>query len=102
LADAGLSEYAWEIAGPIWYESLIHENMKPHCSFKEFAIITCNIAHQKSTEAERVVKTAWETVGILEPPPANINRAEVEELLESLLNLQVQNISEYTRAESQF
>ncbi|OXV06490.1 hypothetical protein Egran_05742 [Elaphomyces granulatus] len=40
LADAGLGEYAWEMAGPIWYESLIHENIKRHCSFEDFAVIT--------------------------------------------------------------
>lgn len=74
LADASLEEYTWKMAGPIWYDS-IHKNRNCGCSFKEFAIITCEVASQlKDTKelkdvgarAERVVKTAWETVGVLE------------------------------------
>jgi hypothetical protein len=48
--DAGL--------GQISHESLMHENMKPHCGFKDFAVITSDVARQKSAEAKRVVKTA--------------------------------------------
>ncbi|KAN0068531.1 hypothetical protein V8E54_013255 [Elaphomyces granulatus] len=30
--------------------------MKPDCSFEDFALITCDIARQKSAKAERVLR----------------------------------------------
>jgi Zn-dependent metalloprotease len=85
MAEAGFSEYAWQMAGSIWYDSLEHGDMTPRCSFEQFAKITCDVARTKyGDQAATVVKAAWTKVGVLNSASPPTQRPKTEGLLETL------------------
>jgi Zn-dependent metalloprotease len=67
LAAVELGGHSWEIAGKIWYHTLLDGRMKPDCDFKTFADLTCIIARSEyDKKTELVVRGAWVKVGVYE------------------------------------
>jgi Zn-dependent metalloprotease len=67
LAATRLGEYSWEMAGPIWYDALVHA-LRPNTQFKEAAEATISSAvklYGVGQDAEKAVRSAWEEVGVL-------------------------------------
>ncbi|MYW65609.1 peptidase M4 family protein [Streptomyces sp. SID8379] len=65
LAEA-LGGHAWERAGVIWYDTLTGGELKPDCTFTDFAKATVKAAkdrYQSGEEYQSVLK-AWEQVGV--------------------------------------
>ena len=57
--------YAWEKAGKIWYNTLLHQKMTSTCDFKGFADINVEVAGTLFDDAAvDVVKKAWTEVGV--------------------------------------
>jgi Zn-dependent metalloprotease len=56
---------SWDKAGPIWYATILAKDIKPNCTFAEFAHITIREAKQLyDHEAAEVVRKAWKDVGV--------------------------------------
>jgi Zn-dependent metalloprotease len=67
LAATQLGGYAWEKAGPIWYETLRDPRLRPNSKFRRFARLTIANAARlfgQESEEEQVVRGAWDQVGI--------------------------------------
>lgn len=62
-----LGGHAWEAPGTIWYDSLIDPQVKPNCSFSQFAGVTVHHAESRygptSAQAE-AVRAGWQAVKI--------------------------------------
>jgi Zn-dependent metalloprotease len=61
-----LGGYAWEIAGRIWYRTIM-EKLKSETGFREFAGMTNEVAESlygKRSKEQQEVKRAWADVGI--------------------------------------
>lgn len=67
LVATELGGHSWEVAGKIWYHTLLDGRMKPDCDFKTFADLTCVVARSEySKKVEAVVRKAWVDVGVYE------------------------------------
>jgi Zn-dependent metalloprotease len=67
LLAVDLGGYAWERAGPIWYETLRDPRVKPTVGFRGFARATLRTAerlHGDASAEARAVWQAWDQVGI--------------------------------------
>lgn len=53
---------AWELAGRIWYETLLDSRLRPNAKFKRFAQLT--VINARRYNVENQVRSAWKTVGI--------------------------------------
>jgi len=61
---------AWEVAGRIWYDALIDPQVKPDCSFAEFAVVTVHHAGSRYGAASaqaQAVQDGWEAVKVPVP-----------------------------------
>lgn len=70
LAALALGGNAWETVGPVWYAVLTGDGISADCDFETFAGLTVAAAeklHGAGSEPVAAVRTAWETVGVLEP-----------------------------------
>ena len=64
LAAQAFDGFAWERAGRVWYEALT-ARLEPDSDFREAARATVDVAGTRlDREAARVVRAAWETVGV--------------------------------------
>lgn len=61
LVATGLGGHAWEVAGRIWYETLLGD-LSPRATFEEFARATVAVA--ENHDAADVVRGAWQSVGV--------------------------------------
>lgn len=62
----GGDTYSWDKAGPIWYASLLDQNLRPSAAFSDFAKVTiANASKLYGAGAAQVVTTAWQTVKVL-------------------------------------
>jgi Zn-dependent metalloprotease len=61
LVATELGGHAWEVAGRIWYETLLGD-LSPRATFEEFALATVAVA--ESHDAADVVRGAWQAVGV--------------------------------------
>ena len=65
LVATNIGGKAWEVAGQIWYRTLLSDKMTPDIDFKGFADVTCAIArHDFSKSTEEIVRRAWIDVGV--------------------------------------
>lgn len=67
LVATTLQGYAWERAGPIWYEALLSPRMSPRIGFRGFARLTAGTAgrlYGADSEEALAVRNAWSAVGI--------------------------------------
>lgn len=67
LVATELGGYSWERAGRIWYDTMTDERLKPDAQFNDMARLTVDNARRSyglNSEEARVVRLAWETVGI--------------------------------------
>ncbi|CAJ2510760.1 Uu.00g063850.m01.CDS01 [Anthostomella pinea] len=56
---------SWERAGRIWYDTLLSPDIKPNCTFIQFADLTCQSAGKLfGPEVQGIVKGAWMEVGV--------------------------------------
>ncbi|KAF9281572.1 Translation initiation factor 3 subunit b [Mortierella alpina] len=69
LAATTLGEYSWEVAGKVWYASLMDpelQDVSRKHAFREFADLTCKHAQIMGGQPWLDgVKKAWTTVGVL-------------------------------------
>ncbi|WP_110666250.1 M4 family metallopeptidase [Salinicola halophilus] len=68
LAAMALGEFAWEIAGPIWYAALTDARLTRDADFAAFAELTLACAAERYGENGReadAVRQAWVGVGVL-------------------------------------
>jgi len=56
---------SWEVAGQIWYKTMIDPNLTSTATFEEFAKTTLALT---SARWKEVVQYAWEKVGVLRKP----------------------------------
>ena len=61
LVATGLGGNAWEVAGRIWYETLLGD-LSPRATFEQFAQATVAVA--ENHDAADVVRAAWQSVGV--------------------------------------
>lgn len=62
----GGASHAWDKAGPIWYATLLDQNLRPTASFAAFADLTvANASKLFDAEAARIVRQAWQEVGVI-------------------------------------
>lgn len=67
LVATRLGGHSWEKAGPIWYDALT-KRLRPNSDFTYAAQATIYSAAElygEGNEAEKVVRSAWEEVGVL-------------------------------------
>jgi Zn-dependent metalloprotease len=65
LAATALGGYAWEKAGPIWYQALT-QSLRPRSQFKDAARATMAAASALfGAAAEKKVEAAWSEVGVI-------------------------------------
>jgi Zn-dependent metalloprotease len=67
LAATQLGGYAWEKAGPIWYETLRDPRLRPNSRFRRFARLTVANAARlfgHGSQEQKAVRDAWDQVGI--------------------------------------
>ncbi|MEO8518858.1 MAG: M4 family metallopeptidase [Dermatophilaceae bacterium] len=58
---------AWEAAGAIWYDALIDPQVRPDCSFSEFAAVTVHHAGSRygaDSAQAHAVRDGWEAVKV--------------------------------------
>ncbi|MDC9612407.1 M4 family metallopeptidase [Xenorhabdus khoisanae] len=61
-----LGGYSWELAGKIWYETLLDERLSHKASFNDFAILTINNAEKLfGKKISDIVTHSWKQVGAL-------------------------------------
>ncbi len=66
LAATGLGGPAWELAGRIWYDSLVRGGLAPTAGFAEFAAVTVRTAQARFGASEALaVRAAWDAVGVV-------------------------------------
>jgi Zn-dependent metalloprotease len=64
-AAVALGGYSWDKAGPIWYDTLRHPNLRRTSGFVAFAKLTVKVAAQRYDAATAAaVVGAWDKVGI--------------------------------------
>jgi len=61
LVATGIGGNAWELAGRIWYETLLAD-LSPRATFEQFARATVAVA--ENHDAADVVRDAWQSVGV--------------------------------------
>jgi Zn-dependent metalloprotease len=62
----GGNTHSWEKAGPIWYATLLDQNLRPTASFADFANVTvANASKLFDDGAAQVVEKAWREVGVI-------------------------------------
>ncbi|GAA3541476.1 metalloprotease [Aeromicrobium flavum] len=61
LVATELGGHAWEVAGRIWYETLLGD-LSPRATFEQFAQATVAVA--ENHDAADVVRGAWQAVGV--------------------------------------
>lgn len=61
LVATALGGNAWEVAGRIWYETLLGD-LSPRATFEQFAQATVAVA--ENHDAADVVRSAWQAVGV--------------------------------------
>ena len=67
LCATRLGGKSWERAGQIWYLALTGNLIRPNCTFKQFADLTCDIAGKTfNKEVQATTKQAWIDVGVYE------------------------------------
>ena len=65
LAATAVGGPAWEVAGRIWYDTLVG-GLDPAADFLTFAAATARAAQARfGPEVEQAVRTAWEAVGVV-------------------------------------
>lgn len=65
LAAIGIGgSNAWDVAGKIWYRTLLDSRVKTNSSFQEFADLTADNANTFGAAARAAVVAAWQGVGI--------------------------------------
>ncbi|HWJ71775.1 MAG TPA: M4 family metallopeptidase [Kaistia sp.] len=65
LAAIGIGgSNAWDVAGKIWYRTLLDSRVKTNSSFQEFANLTADNANTFGAAARAAVVAAWHGVGI--------------------------------------
>lgn len=64
LAAQALGGYAWEVAGRIWYETMLQ--LPSNCQFLECARVTVKVAADPrfGPKARKAVQMAWKSVGV--------------------------------------
>lgn len=67
LVATGLGGHAWQVAGRIWYETLLGD-LSPRATFEEFAQATFEVA--RAHDAADVVRSAWQAVGVWTSAPS--------------------------------
>lgn len=68
LAARALGGYAWEKAGPIWYDTLIDTRLASDSEFAPFAELSVANAERRfgsASDESRAVLQAWREVGVL-------------------------------------
>lgn len=66
LVATGLGGNSWEKACPIWYQTLLSNEITPNVDFKGFANITVALAKSMFGSSEQgIVSDAWRQVGVL-------------------------------------
>lgn len=81
LAAIALGGFAWEVAGNIWYRTMIDPRLSSTAQFQDFAILTCDNACQLYGSAVKaVVSQAWSGVGIdlCQAETNRVNAAQAE------------------------
>jgi Zn-dependent metalloprotease len=65
LAATSLGGAAWEVAGRVWYDTLVSGGLKPDADFATFAAATVQAAQARFGTAEVLaVRSAWDAVGV--------------------------------------
>ena len=65
LLATGLGGPAWEVAGRVWYDTLVAGGLAPDADFAAFAAATVRAARARFGAAEeQAVRTAWDAVGV--------------------------------------
>ena len=65
LAATSLGGSAWEVAGRVWYDTLVSGGLKPDADFATFAAATVQAAQARFGTAEVLaVRSAWDAVGV--------------------------------------
>ena len=65
LAATALGGAAWEVAGRVWYDTLVSGGLKPDADFATFAAATVQAAQARFGTAEVLaVRSAWDAVGV--------------------------------------
>ena len=65
LAATSLGGSAWEVAGRIWYDTLVSGGLKPDADFVTFAAATVQAAQARfGTTEVLAVRSAWDAVGV--------------------------------------
>ena len=65
LAATSVGGAAWEVAGRVWYDTLVTGGLKPDADFATFAAATVQAAQARFGTAEVLaVRSAWDAVGV--------------------------------------
>jgi Zn-dependent metalloprotease len=65
LAAIAIGGNSWDVAGNIWYQTLLDSRLSPVAQFQDFANLTADNANQTyGASAEAAVVQAWHDVGI--------------------------------------
>jgi Zn-dependent metalloprotease len=65
LAATSLGGAAWEVAGRVWYDTLVSGGLKPDADFATFGAATVQAAQARFGTAEVLaVRSAWDAVGV--------------------------------------
>ena len=88
LAAIMIGGYAWEIAGRIWYETLLSKNLSKAPGFADFARVSIDIAvrlYKKDSIPVLAFVRAWELVGVdfskksqKKPAKENVSKKKVK------------------------
>lgn len=68
LAATGLGGFAWEKAGPVWFDALTDPRLQRDGNFAQFAQLTVDCAAKRfgnDSEVMQAVNRAWVEVGVL-------------------------------------
>lgn len=66
LAAKAFGGFAWEKAGPIWYDTLCDQGLNSEASFSDFAALTIEHARQRfGIDEAQVVRHAWSETGVI-------------------------------------
>jgi Zn-dependent metalloprotease len=68
LAAKAFGGFAWEQAGPVWFDALTDPRLQRDGDFAEFARLTVDCAAKRfgaDSNATRIVQRAWADVGVL-------------------------------------
>jgi len=65
LAATALGGPAWEVAGRVWYDTLVSGGLPTDADFAVFAAATARSAQARfGSDVEQTVRTAWDAVGV--------------------------------------